>query len=107
MKNIIRMKQLAGIITESQAKKINEELKSSNKELWNSLKQDDFEGKLENWKSIIVIAYDSIFQDNFFRLLDYMKSDIETLESKYSRIKYKINLGNRSGESPFIEISNS
>lgn len=70
---------------------------------WNILNQDDFEGKLEKWKSIH-IHYNHVTLDNLFQVLDSMRIDTETLNTKYPDIKYKINLGNRRGDLPFIEI---
>ena len=74
---------------------------------WNNLNQDDFEGQLENWKSFIVLSYDYIFhKKDLYQLLDWIRTDEKTLNSKYSNIKYKINPGNRYGDLPFIEIYN-
>jgi hypothetical protein len=72
---------------------------------WKNLNQDDFEGKLENWKSFIVLSYDYIAQDDLYQVLDWIRTDEKKLNSKYPHIKYKINPGNRRGELPFIEIN--
>lgn len=72
---------------------------------WKNLNQDDFEGKLENWKSSIVLSYDYIAQNDLYKVLDWIRTDEKTLNSKYPNIKYKINPGNRQGELPFIEIN--
>lgn len=82
------------------------QINENNIEIWNNLNPYDFEGKLERWDdSLILIAYDSISNGDLFKILDYIKLDEKTLKSKYPQIKYKINLGIRSGELPFIEIN--
>ena len=65
------------------------------------------EGKLENWKSFILLSYDYIFhKKDLYQVLDWIRTDEKTLNSKYPNIKYKINPGNRYGDLPFIEIYN-
>jgi hypothetical protein len=84
---------------------VDNNLNENNIKVWNNLNQDDFEGDLIRWNdSLILIAYDSIFNNDLFKILDYIKFDEKILKSKYPQIKYKINLGTRSGELPFIEI---
>ena len=76
--------------------------------IWEELNHLDFEGKLENWETFIVISYDSIsgIKLDLFKILDWIRTDEKTLNSKYPYIKHRINPGNRYGELPFIEIDN-
>lgn len=85
---------------------VREELKNVKEQAeMRKLNQDDFEGKLENWKTFIVLSYDYIAQDDLYQVLDWIRTDEKTLNSKYPHIKYKINPGNRRGDLPFIEIN--
>ena len=101
----MKAQELKKLIREEISKALGE---GKDSEIWKKLNQDDFEGQLENWESFIVISYDSIsgIKLDLFKILDWIKTDEETLNSKYPNIKHKINLGNRYGELPFIEIDN-
>lgn len=76
----------------------------SENKTWDNLNQDDFEGKLENWQSIIVLSYDHIAQNDLYQVLDWIRTDQKTLDSKYPNIKHKINPGSKRGELPYIEL---
>jgi len=78
-------------------------------ELNNLLHEFDFElsRKINGKKFEIDFPYDYIFhKKDLYQLLDWIRTDEKTLNSKYPNIKYKINPGNRYGDLPFIEINN-
>ncbi len=83
-------------------KKFNED----NKIKWDSLNQNHFNGILQRWDdSLILITYDTIYSKvDLFEILDCIRRDEKTLQSKYPQIKYKINIGIEYGDVPFIEI---
>ena len=86
---------------------IREEISKVIKEANQDIDGDGFFGVLGYINSRYTITYDSYpstTTHNTFKMLTMIKEDEKLLNKKHPGIKYKINLGMRNGDLPFIEI---
>jgi hypothetical protein len=89
-------------------KLINEEINKVLRESWKGIDDAGFFGVLGYINSRYTLTYDSYpssVMHNTTKMLTMIKEDEKLLNKKYPGIKYKINLGVRDGDLPFIEIS--
>ena len=87
---------------------IKEEISRVSGEANQDIDDTGFFGVLGYINSRYTLTYDSYpFSEthNTFKMLTMIKEDEKLLNKKYPGIKYKINLGVRDGDLPFIEIN--
>jgi len=86
---------------------IREEISKASRESWKGIDDAGFFGVLGYINSRYTLTYDSYpssVMHNTTKMLTMIKEDEKLLNKKYPGIKYKINLGVRDGDLPFIEI---